>query len=398
LAQADQQLTRDKEHLKNDFQAARKTHQSTVSGLKTQREGEYGCLEALKPLLAQLESLAIEPDGQAPSAPLGDVDERIERARQALGSRHHSIEQLRRGCLEVESQLIKDASSGFAEALESERSKLQSDNPRLQLPLLRDMLKLLEDQQQQLIQEGRNLSDDLDKFFTVFRDLNRRISAQSRRLSEEVADDLRLEGISKAEVRIQSTIDELGFWEPLKLFAQRYKEWRESGQTLPSDDYLNTLADVVDLLRSDQQYSFESLLRLELHLNEGGTDLVIKNDRQLLESSSHGMAYLILCKFLLAFTRLLRGDAEIAIHWPIDEIGTLAYHNVEKLFDACDSNRIHIVGAFPNPESDVLLLFANRYLIDRDEANPNKRVLKRIEPRLSRLAERLQERQQEVTL
>ena len=109
------------------------------------------------------------------------------------------------------------------------------------------------------------------------------------------------------------------------------------------------------------------------------------------------MAYLILCKFLLAFTRLLRGDADIAIHWPIDEIGTLAYHNVEKLFDACDSNRIHIVGAFPNPESDVLLLFANRYLIDRDQTNPNKRVLKRIEPRLSRLAERLQERQQEVT-
>lgn len=398
LEQAEQKLQRDKEHLKNDFQAARKAHQSTVSTLKTQREGEYACLEALKPLLTQLEALAIEPDGQAPSAPLGDVDERIERARQALGNRHQQIEQLRRGCLEVESQLIKDASSGFAEALESERSKLQSDNPRLQLPLLRDMLKLLEDQQQQLIQEGRNLSDDLDKFFTVFRDLNRRISAQSRRLSEEVADDLRLEGISKAEVRIQSTIDELGFWEPLKLFAQRYKEWRESGQTLPSDDYLNTLADVVDLLRSDQQYSFESLLRLELHLNEGGTDLVIKNDRQLLESSSHGMAYLILCKFLLAFTRLLRGDADIAIHWPIDEIGTLAYHNVEKLFDACDSNRIHIVGAFPNPESDVLLLFANRYLIDRDEANPNKRVLKRIEPRLSRLAERLQERQQEVTV
>ncbi|MGP9796475.1 ATP-binding protein [Halomonas sp. 86] len=398
LEQAEQQLQRDKERLKNDFQAARKTHQSTVSTLKTQRESEHTSLEALKPLLTQLEGLAIEPDGQALAAPLGDVDERIERARQALGSRHQLIEQLRRGCLEVESQLIKDASSGFAEALESERSKLQSDNPRLQLPLLRDMLKLLEDQQQQLIQEGRNLSDDLDKFFTVFRDLNRRISAQSRRLSEEVADDLRLEGITKAEVRIQSTIDELGFWEPLKLFAQRYKEWRESGQTLPSDDYLNTLADVVDLLRSDQQYSFESLLRLELHLNEGGTDLVIKNDRQLLESSSHGMAYLILCKFLLAFTRLLRGDAEIAIHWPIDEIGTLAYHNVEKLFEACDSNRIHIVGAFPNPESDVLLLFANRYLIDRDNANANKRVLKRIEPRLSRLAERLQERQQEVTV
>ncbi len=152
---------------------------------------------------------------------------------------------------------------------------------------------------------------------------------------------------------------------------------------------------MVDLLRSDQQYSFESLLRLELHLNEGGTDLVIKNDRQLLESSSHGMAYLILCKFLLAFTRLLRGDAHIAIHWPIDEIGTLAYHNVEKLFDACDSNRIHIVGAFPNPESDVLLLFANRYLIERDAQQ--QRQLKRIEPRLSALAQKIKQRQQEVS-
>lgn len=257
------------------------------------------------------------------------------------------------------------------------------------------MLTLLEGQQQQLLQEGRNLSDDLDKFFTVFRDLNRRINAQSRRLSDEVADDLRLEGIGRAEVRIQSTIDELGFWEPLKRFAQRYREWRDSGRPLPGDDYLDALADVVELLRSDQQYSFESLLRLELHLNEGGTDLVIKNDRQLLESSSHGMAYLILCKFLLAFTRLLRGQAEVAIHWPIDEIGTLAYHNVEKLFDACDNNRIHIVGAFPNPESDVLLLFHNRYLIDRDEQHPEKRRLKRIEPRLSRLAQRLQARAEE---
>ena len=397
LVQLDQQLKREKARLKNDFHSAREAHQAAVNELKIQRANAHGSVEALKPLLTQLESLDIVAEGAPLAEAVGDMEERIERARQALTSRHQQLEQLRRGCLEVESQLIKDASSGFADALQSEREKLPNDSPRLVLPLLRDMLKLLEDQQQQLIQEGRNLSDDLDKFFIVFRDLNRRISAQSRRLSDEVADDLRLEGISKAEVRIQSTIDELGFWEPLKLFAQCYKAWRESGQMLPSDDYLNALADVVDLLRSDQQYSFESLLRLELHLNEGGTDLVIKNDRQLLESSSHGMAYLILCKFLLAFTRLLRGDAQIAIHWPIDEIGTLAYHNVEKLFDACDSNRIHIVGAFPNPESDVLLLFANRYLIERDPNQPNQRLLKRIEPRLSPLAQRIKERQQEVT-
>ncbi|MCG6657867.1 ATP-binding protein [Halomonas campisalis] len=395
LTRERQAAEREREQLRGDFQAAKSAHQQAVSELKAKRHAEQEVMDALAPLLTQVESLALSPAAEPLSEAPGDVHERIERARQALIGRSRELETLRKGCEQVEGELIKGASSGFVDALEAERGKLTGDSPRRLLPLLRGMLQLLEDQQLQLVQQGRNLSDDLDKFFTVFRDLNRRISAQSRRLSEEVADDLKLEGIGKAEVKIQSTIDELGFWEPLKLFAQRYREWRESGQPLPSDDYLDALADVVELLRSDQQYSFESLLRLELHLNEGGTDLVIKNDRQLLESSSHGMAYLILCKFLLAFTRLLRGQAQIAIHWPIDEIGTLAYHNVEKLFDACDSNRIHIVGAFPNPESDVLLLFHNRYLIDRDEADPNCRRLKRIEPRLSRLAERLQARSAE---
>ncbi|MDY7117283.1 ATP-binding protein [Halomonas sp. SSL-5] len=391
-----QAAERQRETLKQQFQAARREHQAVVGELKAKRGVEQQRLETLAPLLAKLEALPLD---RAP-APLveapGDAEERIERGRQALTDHARRLDELRRGCEKVESDLIKGASADFQATLEAERGRLEDPSPRRLLGVLAGMLQLLEGQQQQLLQEGRNLSDDLDKFFTVFRDLNRRINAQSRRLSDEVADDLVLEGIGRAEVRIQSTIDELGFWEPLKRFAQRYREWRDSGQPLPGDDYLDALADVVELLRSDQQYSFESLLRLELHLNEGGTDLVIRNDRQLLESSSHGMAYLILCKFLLAFTRLLRGQAEIAIHWPIDEIGTLAYHNVEKLFDACDNNRIHIVGAFPNPESDVLLLFHNRYLIDRDEAEPTKRRLKRIEPRLSRLAQRLQARAEEL--
>ncbi len=205
-----------------------------------------------------------------------------------------------------------------------------------------------------------------------------------------------LESISKSEVKIQSTIDELNFWRPLKRFTKLYTEWQPDVEGLPRDDYLDALGDVTDLLRSDQQFTFESLLRLELLLNEGGTDLVIRNDRQLLESSSHGMAYLILCKYLLAFTRLLRGKAQVTIHWPIDEIGTLAYHNVEKLFKACENNNIFIVGAFPNPEFDVLTLFKHRYLIEKDTQKSPQSQLKRIEPKLSRLAQRLQQRREEA--
>ena len=391
-----QNAVRERERLKQQFDTERREYRAVVADLDKKRSAEQQLVDTLAPLLTRLDALHLDQFSDSQGEALGDASERIERVRQALTDHARTQDELRRGCEKMESDLIKGASTDFHEIMEAERARLEDTSPRRLLGLLAGMLQLLEGRQEQLQQEGRNLGDDLDKFFTVFRDLNRRINAQSRRLSDEVADDLKLEGIGRAEVKIHSTIDELGFWEPLKRFTQHYREWRDSGQPLPGDDYLVALADVVELLRSDQQYSFESLLRLELHLNEGGTDLVIKSDRQLLESSSHGMAYLILCKFLLAFTRLLRGEAQVAIHWPIDEIGTLAYHNVEKIFDACDNNRIHIVGAFPNPESDVLLLFHNRYLIDRDESDPAKRRLKRIEPRLGRLAQRLQARAEEV--
>ena len=95
-------------------------------------------------------------------------------------------------------------------------------------------------------------------------------------------------------------------------------------------------------------------------------------------------------------TRLLRPEqAGVTIHWPIDEIGTLAYHNVEKLFVACDNNNIDIVGAFPNPESDVLLLFKHRYLIEPHKEFANKGQLKRIKPRVSELSQKLQALQQD---
>jgi hypothetical protein len=123
-----------------------------------------------------------------------------------------------------------------------------------------------------------------------------------------------------------------------------------------------------------------------LHLREGNSDLIIRTDRQLNESSSHGMAYLILCKFLLAFTRLLRGSADATIHWPIDELGTLHQSNVKKIFDACQNNNISVVGAFPNPESEVLTLFENRYLIDK-----GTRKLQVVEPKVSAITERLKQ-------
>jgi len=108
------------------------------------------------------------------------------------------------------------------------------------------------------------------------------------------------------------------------------------------------------------------VLNIELRLKEGESQLVIRTDQELVDSSSQGMAYLILCKFLLAFTRMLRGSSNVVVHWPIDELGTLHVSYIKKVFDACERNNITIVGAFPNSDTSFLKLFSNRYIMDRN--------------------------------
>jgi len=381
-----QQLEQQQHGLKTQYQTQRNELIKTLASVEKEFASCASLMTEIEPMVRQLSVLRFSfVASDSPQLNVGDQAERIQRCNQALESLNRGEKKLRESLTAFESMLGKDAGKDFLDTMLQAFSMLDEDaNARERLPILQRLLSILESRQRQIVEQGETIGQDLNKFFTVFSDINRKISQQSKRLTDEVSDDLSLDGIARSEVKIISTVDELNFWAPLKRFALEYHQWRNSGDLLPDDSYLDTLADVVEVLPNDANYSIESLLRLELHLNEGGSDLVIKNDRQLLESSSHGMAYLILCKFLLAFTRLLRNQADIHIHWPIDEIGTLAYHNVEKLFKACDSNQIHILGAFPNPESEVLMLFKHRYLIDKQ-----KQRLEKIEPKLSRIAQRL---------
>ncbi|WP_025903937.1 ATP-binding protein [Tatumella sp. UCD-D_suzukii] len=397
-------LSRHKRELLQSERQSKAEYQNKKDRLNAERKHYDALMRQAGELVSQLKMLSDRllplPLAEIVPADLdsaADIHERMSRTSDMLEQHARLTYTLESKLTEFKSHFNQGADPAFMELLDSEIDKLPAPSgTRQQLPTLEKLLQLLKDQQQQLLEMGENIGGDLKKFFDVFSDINYRISQQSRRLSDAVTDDLQLEGINKSEVRILSTIDQLRFWKPLKRFAKSYTDWRSSGQQFPPESYLNALMDVVELLHTDERFTMESLLNLELHLNEGGEDIVIKNDRQLLEASSHGMAYLILCKYLLAFTRLLRGKSDAVIHWPVDEIGTLAYHNVEKLFIACSNNNIVIVGAFPNAESDVLMLFKHRYLLDADQLKPTQRRLKRIQPKVSRLTARLAQIDQEA--
>lgn len=393
LEQAETQLSELKSEFEQQRQSLRQEEKQLQEKLHQQQQFASKLEEQLqrfKVLLAQDEYQTEGMATEASAEDFGDINERIERLTEGLNHYQQGSRQLKEQCERFAGVLRRNASSEFEALIEREYHTLgEAPGVAAEASLLGELLAILQDQRSQVVEQGRNIGGGLQSFFKVFDDVNRKVGQYSRRLTEVVGDELALEGIQRSEVVISSTVDELGFWQPLKQLSQLYVAWSESGELMPSETYLDRLSEVADLLRSDQEYSFESLLKLELHLNERGSELIIRNDRQLLESSSHGMAYLILCKFLLAFTRLLRGDSKVVIHWPIDEIGTLAYHNVERLFHACDSNQIQVVGAFPNPESDVLLLFKHRYLIEPHKDKPGKGQLKRIQPRVSPLGAKL---------
>jgi chromosome segregation ATPase len=323
------------------------------------------------------------------------ISQRINEGQTRLAKREELTADIKAYVEHFDQKIAAQSGTGFYDTWEHSRAECSVvneqgirslDHIRLVGHLDRFINELVPQRVNGIREQGRIFGLALSEYYKLLKDIEGHIGGQSKRISKEVDEELFLDGVSESAVKIRSKISELEFWPELQQFNQLYTDWiSEGAHDLPGDDYAYSMRRVMDILgRSALTGGISKLLDIELHIKEGNSDLVIRTDRQLNESSSHGMAYLILCKFLLAFTRLLRGNSKTVIHWPIDELGTLHQSNIKKIFDACQNNNIHVVGAFPNPESEVLTLFENRYLIDK-----NKKQLQVVQPKVSAITKLL---------
>lgn len=338
-----------------------------------------------------LPSAEIVPENQ-------NLSQRISETQTLLAKREELSADIKAYVEHFDQKIAAQSGTGFYDTWERSRSECSFineqgvkniDHVRL-VKHLDQLINVLMPQKISAIREqGRIFGLALSQYYKILKDVEGQIGNQSKRISKEVDEELFLDGVSDSAVKIRSKISELEFWPELQQFNEHYRAWIEDGaHELPGDDYAFSMRRVMEILgRSALTGGISKLLDIELHIREGNSDLVIRTDRQLNESSSHGMAYLILCKFLLAFTRLLRGNNNTIIHWPIDELGTLHQSNIKKIFDACKNNNIYVVGAFPNPESEVLTLFKNRYLIDKQ-----KKQLQVVQPKVNAISEKLKAR------
>ncbi|WOT05662.1 ATP-binding protein [Shewanella youngdeokensis] len=395
VKQAELNLEQQLKSKSNEVKAQRSeidTQRKQSDAIQVEASENLTKLRSVMRKLAELKLPANNEDAQ------GGLSERLRQGEDQLLKRDSLLGAVKQYVEHFDSVIASKSGSSLSETWERAREESSFINDkgirildyRKLVPQLEQLLNVMVPQSMMALREqGRIFGVDLTAFYDVLADIDRRIATQSARITREVSEELFLDGVSESAVKIRSRISELEFWPELEAFVKAFKQWKADGfSDLPGEDYTNSMRRALDIIgRAALAGGISKLLEIELRLKEGNSDLIIRTDRQLNESSSHGMAYLILCKFLLAFTRLLRGRADVTIHWPIDELGTLHHANVKKIFDACENNNISVLGAFPNPESEVLSLFANRYII-----NKQTKKLQVVKPKINPIAEKLSQR------
>ena len=201
-----------------------------------------------------------------------------------------------------------------------------------------------------------NIGGQLAGFFISLKEVEKAIVSQSRRISESISSSVHFDAISDIRVALVSRIASQDYWPELEGFYRAWQSWKqEGGYDLPSNEMDVHIISSCDILyRSNMNQGIESVFDLEVSLRQNGQAVTVTRSADLENVSSTGLSYLILCSIFAGITRMLCPDRQINLHWPMDELGTLAAENISRLFVMLNEYNIIMVGGFPT--TDPLLL------------------------------------------
>ena len=174
--------------------------------------------------------------------------------------------------------------------------------------------------------------------------------------------------ISDIKVGLHSKIKEDDTWSPLREFNAEWIKWSDSNfKEIPSDEFIKRLRDARESLDSVKiKPSVSSLIDIEISLIENGDRrVVIRNDNDLNNASSEGISNIATLIVFVGITRYLCPDNNIAISWPIDELGKIHSSNISKLFEMMDHHGIRLFSAQPNAGASLLKRFNRQYVLDK---------------------------------
>lgn len=212
---------------------------------------------------------------------------------------------------------------------------------------------------------GAQISD----YHTGLDRTHKEINSLGKRVTKHTQDVIgSFPSINNLSVIVTSSLDKLNFWDALKQFSESHQAWRARStalKALPDSTYIERLQLVSTLIeKSGVNIQLAKSFSMTFSITDQGQTKVARTNKELEDISSHGLAYLILISIYTALVNMLRGNSNVRMIWPVDELGTFSEKNTVNLMILLERHKIHLFSAFPDPKPELLKYYKNRYLIE----------------------------------
>ncbi len=375
------ELNARKDRAKHEKAVKKREQEQKEAELKAARHNVTSTLRQLQEQQAQLN--AIRPrysiylkDAEAAGRPK-PFDLLIQEVQSLLDSNDNMKNDLVDGVTKINSKMLRHEDTQVGQAWirrkETLRHQLGYDDPYgrnffINLPQILEAF--IDDDvnsiRQARIESLRGAGKGLTDFFEHLTIIHNRIRQQSRKITAAIEENMKIDALSSIRISMNSRIDSLDYWKPLQGFSTSWQAWLDSGERdLPDKDFLDEMSSLIDMLKSIKSGSqLREYFDLYIHMVENGHHRLIRSDHELDNATSDGLKYLALCVIYIALCRLLCPDREVALHWPIDELGTLHGNNIPKLFSMLNQSGIIMLAGTPGENPSVLRQFKHRQIID----------------------------------
>lgn len=215
----------------------------------------------------------------------------------------------------------------------------------------------------------RNGCGILRRFHDGLLEFQSSITGLSRELQGSLESDMVFEAIRKLSLRLSALVERRPYWDALGRVLTEHDRWQEAGfADLPGHALLEELQDFARYLPDGSLAEHpETLMDLEIEVDDGTDVKRVRNEADLKQVSSNGLSYLVLCLIFVAFAnRARRNSANFWLSWALDEIGTIDEGNAKALLAMLNRNHIRLVSASPEAKESLQTLFDHRYEILQD--------------------------------
>lgn len=180
----------------------------------------------------------------------------------------------------------------------------------------------------------------------------------------------RFKAISDLSIGVECDLSSAPFYKALALAAKEHEAWMESREPLPPEELLRSLASLLEHARAGDgrlRAELTDLVGISGSVVEVGKLKRFSTKQSISNLSSNGLSYLIVLMVQIAFLNQARRDCPTArVAWAIDELRDLDNANARGVLGLLAENRVDLLSAFPDGDTDLINEMEHVYLAESD--------------------------------